>query len=698
MWSAVASPVFGGAVVVILLAVALRGDRRILLLVMIAGAAVVVGLAHDRRVDALTTAALPSGRVEIVATARTDPTAGPRSVVVIVPDRIVGDGSWQAWPGPPLLLADPPPTLAAGEPVAVTGVVEPGVVTFRGRSLAGRIDGRSTRLGSAPNPLLRLGNALRRAVLGHLQAVQDRPSGALVAGFLIGDTSRLPDRDARALRRAGLSHFVAVSGSNVALFLVAWWLVGGPLGLGPRRRAVLGIVGIVVFAVVTRWEPSVVRASVMAGLVLVGRIAGRPITPWTALGGAAALSLLVAPGLAGDVGFSLSVAATAGIICGVPVWAGRRPAWAWTILGATVSAQVAVAPLLLVWFGSVPLLAPLANLLAAPLVSLATALGGVGAVFGVGWLIEVGAAVAAIVLAIARTAADLPQMGPIPTIGFGLVVAAAVRARWMRPLIAAGVAIAVVLAVAPGRVPSQPMVHFLDVGQGDATLFMGPRGEVILVDGGPDPMVLERHLRDFGVERIDLLIVTHRHADHATGLVGITDAASVGVVWHAPQEGEGGAFDELLAEARDAGTIVEAPSPGDRLRVGSFVVDVLAPARRYAGPNDGSVAVLVTGDRGGTVFMSGDIEVHAQRDLGPLPADVLKVPHQGAATSDLDWLSASAPRVAVISVGPNDYGHPSAEVVDALEAAGAIVLRTDRDGTVSLPLADALARALASRR
>lgn len=85
-----------------------------------------------------------------------------------------------------------------------------------------------------------------------------------------------------------------------------------------------------------------------------------------------------------------------------------------------------------------------------------------------------------------------------------------------------------------------------------------------------------------------------------------------------------------------------------------------------------------------SVLLPGDIEMVAQRELGPLPADVMKVPHQGAATSGLDWLRSSAPRLAVISVGQNPFGHPSEMVIAELEAAGATVLRTDEEGDVEL--------------
>jgi competence protein ComEC len=691
LWAAIAVPLVAvGAAIVIAIVVAARIRVTALVVpLLVVGAA--IGALADARAEATRAAVVPSGRVTLHAIALTDPAPGFRPVAVVKP--VAADGV--AWSGPPLLLVAPPADLAVGEPVEVVGIIDPDPDRYRGSAIAGVVTGRSVRLGPAPNPFLRFGNALRDVVLGHLDEARVEPAGALLAGFLIGDTTALPDRDSRALRLAGLSHYVAVSGSNVALFLAAWWVVGGPLGLGPRRRAAFGMVGLVVFAVVTRWEPSVIRASVMAGLVLLGRFTGRPITPWTALGGAVGLSLLVAPELAGSVGFALSVAATGGIILGAPIWAGRQPAPAWTVLGATVSAQLAVAPLLLVWFGSIPLMAPLANLLAAPVVAASTALGGVGAVFGVDWLVGIGTSAAGVVLAIARTTADLPQLGVGVSLLTGAAGLLALRARWLRPVLAGGVALAVVLSIAPPGPPSVATVYFLDVGQGDATLFRGPGSETILIDGGPDPEVLRGHLRRYGVGRIDLLVITHLHADHSTGLRGLADSVSVGVVWHPPQEGGGGAFDLVLSEMRARGARVGSPFPGDVVVIGSLRVEAVAPIRRYAGPNDGSIAMLVSEPGGATVVMSGDIEVAAQRDLGPLRGEIMKVPHQGAATSDLEWLAASAPDVAVISVGPNDYGHPSPEVVAVLEEAGAIVLRTDRDGTITLPMAGAMIAAAA---
>jgi len=262
------------------------------------------------------------------------------------------------------------------------------------------------------------------------------------------------------------------------------------------------------------------------------------------------------------------------------------------------------------------------------------------------------------------------------------------RVRRLRPWV--GVAVVVVVAVgsfstAVGRPGA--WVAFLDVGQGDAAIVRGPHGETILVDGGPDPVVLAAALRRHGIRRIDLLVVSHRHADHAVGLEAVVGRLPVGEVWH-PTHREWGALGPILDAIDAVGVARRTPEPGEVVALGSVRLEVLGPVRRYVSPNDESLVVKVTVGKTAVLF-SSDIEVPAQHDLGPLPSVVLKVPHQGAATSDAGWLAASAGRVAVVSVGPNQFGHPVPWVLETLEAAGALVCRTDRGGDVLIDVAGA---------
>lgn len=654
---------------------------------MLVAAALSGSMAASRQAAVLETP-VPAGLAVFAGRVIRDPEAGlSGSFLVVQPTHLLVEGEWTGWQGPRLLVLADEADVAAGERVLVDGTVRVGSGRRYPEPVAAVVAARRvTPLGRAEDPLFAVGNALRRRVLDGVAGYQGRPASALLSGFLIGDVRELPAEDEEALRRSGLSHFVAVSGSNVALFLAAWWLASGPLGWEPRRRAVLGLFGLAIFLVVTRWEPSVVRAAAMASIVLGGRIIGVPVDGWTALGGAVSGLVLMSGDIIAEVGFQLSVAATAGVLAGAGLWKGRRPRWVWTALGATVSAQAAVAPLLLVHFGSVPLFAPVTNVVSAPLVAASTALGGIGVITGLKPLTGLGLLAADGVLAVARFGRHLPQLGWGGVATAGGLLAAVLRPRLRAPAALAGM-LWVLLLVLPPMPPDGPEITFLDVGQGDAALLRGPSGETVLVDGGPDAEILAEALARRGVHRIDLLVISHRHADHCCGLVRLTAAAAVKRVWVADEGDEDGCLAVVLEELARSGTVLEQPGPGWTAQVGVFDITVLGPARRYMSANDNSIVLLVS-SAGRTLLLPGDIEAIAQGELGPVPCDVLKVPHQGAATSDPRWLAAIDPDVAVFSVGPNNYGHPDPAVIELLRGEGAEIRRTDELGDIVVRLDD----------
>jgi len=659
--------------------------KRLLLGVLICGA-VLSGWLAAVRVEATLGAELIGGPVRLRGVIADEPVPGnPGAVFLFRADcRVEGDVCVAVALPPVGVETTSPGGVTAGDRVEIAGELEPRPGRLRGDPIAGRVvDAAVARLQSPPNLLFGAGNALRLHVVGRLAGRSPRPATALMAGLLIGDTSAMSEDDLDALRRSGLTHFVAVSGSNVALFLVAWWAVSAPFLADPRLRSLWGLVGLALFVVVTRWEASVVRASTMAGLVLVGRAVAVPIDAWTALGVAITCLLLVSGDLATNVGFQLSVAATAGVLAGARAFAGRRPRWFWAALGATAAAQLAVTPLLLLHFGTVPLLSPVANVLAAPLVMVATATGGVGAVAGVDPLLTIGLVAAKGVLAVAHIAGDWPQLGwtevaLLAGLGWSL------RFRLVRPAVVAVMLVMVVPAVGPYRAPAVATVTVLDVGQGDAILVQGNRGEVVLIDGGRDPNVLRDKLRMRNITHLDIVIVSHGDDDHLGGLIGLPGRLEIGELWVPDQPQASGAFDSFVAAAGGAGIPVRAVRAPSRARWGDIAVVVLGPRRRYAAANDGSVVVLLHAG-GRSMLLAGDIEAVAQRDIDPVPIDVLLVPHHGSATSDLEWLQAIAPRLAVVSVGPNRYGHPSPVVLATLRKSGAEVLTTRGEGDIVVP-------------
>jgi competence protein ComEC len=615
---------------------------------------------------------LPRGRLETEGAIAGDVVEGRYGPYALVELRV----------GP--ILANLPPSADAsrGEVVRIEGSVVGGAGEIGGRRHRGTVEVVEFEvLSGTGSPIFALGNAMRDRVIDRLSPLEG--GRGLLAGFMVGDTSGVHEVDQSAMRRAGLSHFTAVSGSNVAIFLGLLYLVAGPIGIGPKRRAVLGLLGLPVFAAATRFEPSVLRASAMAGFVLAGRLSGIAMETWQILSAAVIALLLMDPGLLSAAGFQLSVAATVGVIVGSR-WpsSGGRVARA---LAVTVGAQVAVAPLLILHFGVVPLLSPMANLLAAPLVAAATVLGVMGVV-GPAPLSDLGAALAAAVLSLARLASSLPQIG-----GWGLGVVLAfglihlLRPKLRGPLVLLAALLVAFLVLAPTRSLPEHGAVVLDVGQGDAVLIAGGPGNLALVDGGPDPVTLMENLDEYRVTELDLVVVTHAHADHALGLTGLAGRIPIGEVWADLRPHETEASRELVELLSDSGIPIVEPSVGDEYSLGPLTLTVEAPSRRYASANDQSIVLTVTGPER-KMLLAGDIETYAQTELGHLRADVLKVPHHGAGTSDARWLKGVGADLAVISVGSNDFGHPVGWVISTLEESGATVLRTDLDGDVVVPL------------
>jgi ComEC/Rec2-related protein len=218
---------------------------------------------------------------------------------------------------------------------------------------------------------LRASEVVRDAARRQALATLAPERAGLLAGMALGDTSLLSGDLERDFRAAGLTHLMAVSGANLAVVLGAGLWLAGVAGAGRRTLAIVGVVLVVLLVVVTRWEPSVLRAGVMAGLVLFGIATGRGPGGRRALCLAVVVLLLADPALAGALGFQLSVAATAGVL-----WLGRAvtralpdrlPERARTAVGMTLGAQATALPLLALVFGRLSLAGLPANLLGLPL-------------------------------------------------------------------------------------------------------------------------------------------------------------------------------------------------------------------------------------------------------------------------------------------------------------------------------------------
>ncbi len=268
--------------------------------------------------------------------------------------------------------------------------------------------------------------------------------------------------------------------------------------------------------------------------------------------------------------------------------------------------------------------------------------------------------------------------------------------------ILAGLAVAIVVLAAATRPDGRVHVTVLDVGQGDAILVTGPSGGRMLVDGGPDPdrllVALDGRLPPWD-RRIDLVVLTHPHEDHVAGLPLLLDRYRVGRVAEPGMPGLGPGYRAFVAALAAHGMVAAHLGAGGSFALDGVAFDVLwpTPASVPAEPSDdGNVVndcsiVLLGAFEGRRFLLTGDAEADVEHELvarGLPRVDLLKAGHHGSRTSTTDELVAALrPRVAAISVGAdNDYGHPAAEVLARLEAAGAMVLRTDLVGTIDVAL------------
>ncbi|MEU6764608.1 ComEC/Rec2 family competence protein [Streptomyces sp. NPDC046853] len=564
---------------------------------------------------------------------------------------------------------------------------------------------------------------------------------ALLPGLVVGDTSRVPPELEEAFRATDLTHLLAVSGANLTIVLA---LLIGPPGLAPRaeRRGIAPRLGIPLrataliggaltlgFVIVCRPDPSVLRAAACGLVALLALGTGRRRSLIPALAAAVLLLVLYDPWLARSPGFLLSVLATGALLTLAPRWSAAlqrrgvrpRPAEA---LAAAAAAQAVCAPVVAVMAARVSLVAVPCNLLAEVAVAPATVLGFATlataplampvakvlawcASWPVGWIAD-----------IARTGAALPGSGvdwpggwrgglllALATIGVVLVGRRLLRHPWLSAALALLLLLAVVqppplTRVIAGWPPAGWRFAMCDVGQGDATVLAAGDGAGVVVDAGPDPVLVDRCLRSLGVTRVPLVLLTHFHADHVAGLPGVLRGRSVGAIqttgYQEPPEQARFVREQAAAHRVPVSRAVA----GERRRAGGGVLDwqVLwpgaqgpGPAPAPEGPNDSSVTLLVRAE-GMTLLLLGDLEPPAQRALSRTPAvaalppvDVLKVAHHGSAYQDPGLLRRTAPRLALISCGrDNSYGHPAPRTVAALRAGGAEVLRTDTSGSIAV--------------
>ncbi|MFC2020710.1 DNA internalization-related competence protein ComEC/Rec2 [Chloroflexota bacterium] len=588
---------------------------------------------------------------------------------------------------------------------------------------------------------------LRNNLSRTMAEVFPEPQASLAQGVILGIRGNIPYSVRADFNHTGTAHLLAISGLHLSI--VAGILLSLGLWLFGRRGYIyiwLALGTIWLYALLTGMHPPVLRAAIMVSLFLTAELLGRQRSAITALGFAAAVMVGVSPQILWDASFQMSFMAMAGLIFIFPPLQslGRKavramlgeertavPAANFFVDNFSVSmgAIIAVWPLIAYYFGIISPVAPLATFFALPAlpgIIIAGALaGGIGlialpaaqVIAWVGWLF------ASYMLLVVKVFTAIPfiEGGSVSAALVWVYYLVLVLAIWLNsnreklvelmpkadsfvsrlsrkwvilPLLAAAILVSVTAATLPD---DNLLTSFLDVGQGDAILIQ--RGsQQILVDGGPSPQAISLALgkeMPFWDRTIDLVILTHPHADHITGLVEVLNRYRVGQVLYPDLEYGSPLYNEWLGLIEEKNIKSTPARAGQRIDFGSrAVIEVLNPQRPLLTGTEsdidnngmvlrlemGEVSFLITGD----IMWQGELELVARR--ADLTSTVLKVAHHGSATSTgKEFLAVVDPRLAVISVGEaNSFGHPSDEVEARLEEklGQENIYRTDERGTV----------------
>jgi competence protein ComEC len=597
--------------------------------------------------------------------------------------------------------------------------------------------------------------SLKKSLSQSIARTMPEPQVSLAQGVVLGIRYNIPQSVKDDFARTGTAHLLAISGLHLSI--LAGILLSLGLRLFGKRRYIyiwlaLGVIWL--YALITGLNPPVVRGAIMASLFLSAELLGRQRTAITSLAFAAAVMVGIDPAILWDAAFQLSFLGMAGLIFIAPplMGLGRKlvavtigeEGWGASMativtdsFSVTLAATLAVWPVVAHYFGIVSLVGPLATFLALPALPALIVLGAVGGIAGlaflpiaqgIGWLAWL---FASYMLLIVKGLALLPVSAVgvdwvnIPlTVGYYAVLALVIwlmsnrkllpkvsgwlkegttrstdlvsrlPLRWVIPPL---LILAILATTAAATMPDDKLrVSFLNVGQGDAILIQ-KGSQQVLVDGGPSPQALSLELGSrmpFWDRTIELVVLTHPHADHLTGLVEVTQRYRVEQVLYPDLDDGSPLYEEWLESIGEKGIQCTIARAGQEIDLGDGVIvtvlnPLMPPLADTESDTDNNGVVLRLSTGAVNFLLTADIQWEAEFELiaqgDDLVSTVLKVAHHGSKTSTTpDFLAAVNPVAAVISVGENRYGHPGDEVIERLEETlGAdYIYRTDEQGTI----------------
>ena len=538
----------------------------------------------------------------------------------------------------------------------------------------------------------------------------------ILLGMLIGDTSHISDESKLDFQKSGITHLLAVSGSNVAYVVVMTKFLFQKF-LGKKISNIITILTISIFVLISGASASVVRAGIMAIIIILAEIFARAPNTYATVAVSALLILLYNPFIICDIGFILSFGGTLGIVLlnekiklkiekSISFIAKYKlVSIIIDMLSVTLSAQIFLTPIMWFYFNQISIVSILTNLLVSSFTGVITIMGIVMYFLGltyfplaklIGYSIYI---LISIILWTASICAKIPYGNILlPTIKITEMIAYYLilfkvfnvkKSAIANKLINVAICILILLSVFQ-RFPIKAYidVYMIDVGQGDSTLIQTKHGKNILIDGGGSEnssydvgeKILLPYLLDNTNGVIDYMFISHFHEDHAEGCISVLKNLKVKKIIIGTQPKITNLHSEVLKICKDKQIPIISVVAGDSINVDDVEFSVIFPKEKIEitdDLNNNSLVLKMSYKRIDMLF-TGDIEIEAEEKITceNVKAEILKVAHHGSKTStSLDFLKEVSPQIALISVGENNkFGHPSADVIHRLNEFRSIYL------------------------
>lgn len=579
---------------------------------------------------------------------------------------------------------------------------------------------------NAGNILIKMGFFIRDRIVRTIKQTVKGQQGLLLNGMLIGYTSELGRDVEQAFRIAGLSHIMAVSGANIAFLILPVLYISKKIRMPKRKASLYAIIIVFIFVLITGFEPSVVRAAIMAFSVLSGNILFRETEIYTSIAFSALIMMIQNPMVLYNIGFQLSFAATLSLVMFYTPIRNTKileilPKLISETLASTIAAQIGVLPISILCFNFISVVSLVTNILVVPATGIVTILGLAGALAGQIWTFAarmigyINYVFLSYILYIVKISSSFEWSGisvssvsVFSAILYYIFVWYFIFYCYNKKIkVSCGkiamclFAVSFMLQVAlilPGKLE----IIFLDVGQGDSCYLRTPSGKSVLIDGGgaEGEKILLPFLLDSGVERLDAVIITHAHADHVNGLYYILNVYKTDMIILPDYPEVKEDFKKIISICKTRNIPVFYCNSGVSIFIDkNTAMQVLWPDKcdfemlkgsmgKNSYLNNTSLVLKLTYKEFKTIF-SADAEIYAEKNIiennAELEADVLKVGHHGSNTSsNEEYLEKINPVIAVISVGTNNFGHPDKNTLQALEEKCIYTFRTDECGAICL--------------